>query len=108
LTSADIVRVDFAVPLPGVIAAGEKVQLKPETVLQESETGLLKLPDWVATVTLRFADRPAPRVRDDGAAPRDKLGVPPELLEHRLDVKLAGDEIWFAILALPTACTYST
>ena len=37
-------RVDFALPLPGVTAAGENVQLKPATTLQESETGLSKLP----------------------------------------------------------------
>jgi hypothetical protein len=41
--------------------------------------------------------------RDDGAAPRDKLGVPPELLSHGVEVKRAGDEIGFAILGLPTA-----
>jgi hypothetical protein len=103
------VRVDFAVPLPGVTAAGEKVQLKPVTGLQESATGLLKLPDWAATVTLRLPDRPAAMARDDGAAPRDKVGVPGELLlAHRVDGKLAGEEIWFAILGLPTAWTYST
>jgi hypothetical protein len=104
------VRVDFAVPLPGVTAAGEKLQLKPVTALQESETGLLKLPDWAATVTLRLPDRPAAMARDDGEAPRDKVGVPvgllpPELLPHAVDVKLAGDEIGFAILGLPTAWT---
>ena len=95
----------MAVPLPGVTAAGEKVQLKPGTALQESETGLLKLPDWAATVTLRLPDRPAATDRDDGAAARDKLGVPPELLPHAVEVKLAGDETGFAILGLPTAWT---
>jgi hypothetical protein len=105
LTGVDIVRVDFAVPLPGVMAAGEKAQLKPATELQESETGLLKLPDRAATVMLRLPDPPAVTARDDGAAPRDKLDVPPELLPQRLDVNAVGDEIWFAILALPTAWT---
>jgi hypothetical protein len=99
------VRVDFALPFPGVTATGEKVQLKPGTALQERETGLLKLPDWAATVTLRLPDRPAAMAKDDGAAPRDKLGVPAELLPHAVEVKLAGDEIGFAILGLPTAWT---
>jgi hypothetical protein len=99
------VRVDSAVPLPGVTAAGEKLQLKPGTALQESETGLLKLPDWAATVTLRLPDRPAAMARDDGEAPSDKVGVPAELLPHEVDVKLAGDDIGFAILGLPTAWT---
>jgi len=108
-TSADMVRVDFAVPLPGVTAAGEKLQLKPLTGLQESATGLLKLPDWTATVTLRLPDRPAAMARDDGATPRDKVDEPGELLlAHRLEGKLAGEEIWFAILGFATACTYST
>ena len=75
-------RVDFALPFPGVTATGEKVQLKPGTALQESETGLLKLPDWAATVTLRLPDRPAEMASDDGAAPRDKVGVAVEPLPH--------------------------
>jgi hypothetical protein len=97
--------VEFAEPLPGVTAAGEKLQLKPATALQESATGLLKLPDWAVTVTLRLPDRPAAMASDDGAAPRDKLGVPAELLPHEVEVKLAGDEIRFAMLGLPTAWT---
>jgi hypothetical protein len=103
----DIVRVDFAVPLPGVMAAGEKAQLKPATELQESKIGVLKLPLWAATLTLRVPEPPAGTASDDGAAPRDKLDVPPELLPHRLEVKPAGPEMWFAILALPTAWTKS-
>jgi hypothetical protein len=43
--------------------------------------------------------------RDDGEAPRDKVGAPAELLPHEVDVKLAGDDIGFAILGLPTAWT---
>jgi hypothetical protein len=100
------VRVDFALPLPGVTAAGEKLQLKPGTALQESETGLLKLPDWADTVTLRLPDRPEAMARDDGEAPRDNLPAglpPPEPLPHEVEVKLAGDDMGFAILGLPTA-----
>lgn len=58
-----------------VMLAGENEQDHPVgRPAQESETGLLNVPDCGFAVTVKFADRPAGMVTDDGDALRDKLG----------------------------------
>lgn len=61
---------------PGVIVAGENVQLSEFGMpLQLRETGLLKLPDCGVAVTIRFPAIPAGIVSDPGAALNVKVGV---------------------------------
>ena len=55
-----MVRVEVAVPEPGVIVAGEKEQLSElGSVGQESEIGLFKAPDCAVAITVMLPDCPA-------------------------------------------------
>jgi hypothetical protein len=74
----EIVRVDFAMPAPGVKLAGEKEQLKLlGTPLQESEMGLLNDPDCGVAVTVKLPDFPVGMVTDDGEALKDTVDESP-------------------------------
>ena len=73
-----MVRAEVAVPEPGVMAAGEKAQLKPlGRPLQESEMELLNEPDCGFAVTVNPPDCPAGIVMDEGAALKDNVDDPP-------------------------------
>jgi hypothetical protein len=67
-----MVRVEVAVPEPGVMLAGEKAQLR---VLgrfgQESEIGKFDDPDCAVALTVTLADLPAGTLTDVGAAPKE-------------------------------------
>jgi hypothetical protein len=67
-----MVRVEVAVPEPGVMLAGEKEQLKVlGTPEHDSEMGLFEAPDCAFAVTVRLPDFPAGIVIAVGEAPRD-------------------------------------
>jgi len=98
-----MVRAEVTVPEPGVMAAGEKAQLKPpERPLQESEMELLKEPDCGFAVTVNPPDCPAGIVMDEGAALKDTVDDAPP--EQHVGRELRALVIWFAMLGLPTAC----
>lgn len=69
-----MVRVEVAVPEPGVMLAGEKEQL---SVLgsfgQESEIGRFDDPDCAVAVTVTLADFPPDTLTDVGAAPKETV-----------------------------------
>src|SRR3977135_1807395 len=76
--AAEMVRAEVAVPAPGVMAAGEKEQLKPLGIpLQESEMLLLKEPDCGFALTVRLPDCPAGMVTVEGDALKVTLDEPP-------------------------------
>lgn len=67
---------EVALPLPGVMLAGEKEQFKAfERPLQESAMGLLNAPDCVCAVTEKVPDLPAGMTTDDGDALKERDGV---------------------------------
>jgi hypothetical protein len=67
-----MVRVEVAVPEPGVMIAGEKEQLKVlGTPVHDSEMGLFEAPDCAFAVTVRLPDFPAGIVTAVGEAPKD-------------------------------------
>src|ERR1039458_815364 len=71
----EMVRVEVAVPAPGVMLAGKKEQAKVLGMpLQLSEMGLLNDPDCGFALTVRFPDIPAGIVRDPGDAVKDRVG----------------------------------
>jgi len=81
----EMVRAEVAVPEPGVMAAGEKAQLKPlGRPLQESEMELSKEPDWGFAVTVKPPDLPEGIVTDDGDALKDTVEDPPPELHAGL------------------------
>ena len=80
-----MVRVELAVPEPGVMATGEKEQLKLlGTPLQESEMGLLNEPECGFAVTVNLPDCPAGMVTDDGEALKVTVDDPPPELHAGL------------------------
>ncbi len=71
-----MVSVEVALPLPGVMLAGEKEQFNAfERPLQESEMGLLNAPDCVCAITVKVPDLPAGIMTDVGDALRERVGV---------------------------------
>jgi hypothetical protein len=99
-----MVRVEVAVPVPGVMVAGEKEQFKVlGSPLQESAIELLNEPDCGFAVTVKVPDRPAGIVRDIGDALKDTIDDPPPVAHPGL--YLMAPVIWLARLGLPTACT---
>jgi hypothetical protein len=73
-----MVRTALALPAPGVIAAGEKEQVKVlGRLAQVSVTGLLKAPDLTCAETVIVPDFPAGMLMDSGEAPKDKVGGGP-------------------------------
>ena len=76
VATLEIVSVEFALPDPGVMLAGEKEQLNAfERPLQESEIGLLKAPDCACAVTVKVPGLPAEITTDDGDALKERDGV---------------------------------
>jgi hypothetical protein len=72
---AAIVRAELVGVEPMVMLAGEKEQAHPVgSPAQESETGLLNVPDCGFAVTVKFPDWPVGMVTVDGDALRDRLG----------------------------------
>ena len=72
---AEIVRREVAAPDPGVIIAGEKIQLSALGMpAQESAIGVFNDPDCVSAVTVTAADCPAGMVSVVGAAPSATVG----------------------------------
>jgi hypothetical protein len=72
----EIVSVEVAAPEPGVIVAGEKLQLRAlEMFPHESVMGLLSDPDCICAVTINVPALPDAIVTDAGDAPKDTLGV---------------------------------
>lgn len=70
-----MVRVEVAVPDPGVMEAGEKEQFKElGSAGQESEIGLFEIPDCTVAFTVTLPDFPARIFTDVGEAPNDTLG----------------------------------
>lgn len=70
-----MVRVEVAVPDPGVRVAGENEQCKLlGRLAQESEIGLLEDPDCILADTVTLPDFPLGRVRAVGDALKDTLG----------------------------------
>lgn len=62
-------------PLPGVMVAGEKTQLRVLGMpLQESAMELLKVPDCVCTLTVKVPVLPEGMMTDAGDALKDKVG----------------------------------
>ena len=69
-----MVRVEVAVPEPGVMAAGENEQLRLLGRLgQESKIGLFEDPDCAVAVTVTLPDFPAGTLTDAGAAPNHTI-----------------------------------
>ena len=70
-----MVRMEFTGFEPMVKLAGENEQPHPVgKPVQESETGLLNVPDCGFAVTVKLPACPAGIVTEDGAALRDRLG----------------------------------
>ena len=66
-----MVRVEVAVPEPGVMLAGENEQLKVlGTPVHEREMGLFEAPDCAFAVKVRLPDFPAGIVIAVGEAPK--------------------------------------
>ena len=74
-----MVRVELAVPEPGVMVAGEKAQLNLAGIpAHESEIGTLNaFPDWAFAVTVKPPDAPVAIVTVAGAALKDTAGFEP-------------------------------
>jgi hypothetical protein len=71
----EIVSVEVAVPEPGVMVAGEKVQLSDlEMPLHESAMGLLNDPECICAVTVNVPDLPEGMMTDAGDALKDNVG----------------------------------
>jgi hypothetical protein len=72
METVEIVRVEVAVPIPGVMAAGEKEQLRElGSAGQESEMGLFETPDCAVALTVTLPDFPARTLTDVGDAPNE-------------------------------------
>jgi len=70
-----MVRAEFTGAEPMVKLTGEKAQVHPVgRPAQESETGLLKVPDCGFAVTVKLPDWPDEIVTEEGDALRDRLG----------------------------------
>jgi hypothetical protein len=97
------VRMELAVPAPGVTDAGANEHFKllgsPEHV---SAIALLKEPDCGATLTVREPDAPEAMVIAEGVAPRVNPELPPVVLSQ-VRAALTTGEIWFVMLGFPTA-----
>jgi hypothetical protein len=97
-----MVRMELAMPVPGVTEATENEQIKVlGQPLTESMIGLLNDPDCVLAVILRVFDCPAGIVSDEGDALKDKVAGCTLGLQAR--VNFVAPEMWFAMPGLPTA-----
>lgn len=75
--AGEMVRVEVAVPEPGVMVTGEKEQVRVLGIpLQESEMGLLKDPDCGLALTVRLPAFPAGMVTEEGDALKDTVDDP--------------------------------
>lgn len=69
-----MVRVEMAVPVPGVIVAGEKEHFRElGSAGHESEMGLFEAPDCAVAVTVTLPDFPAGSLTEVGDAPNETL-----------------------------------
>ena len=69
-----MVRVEVAVPDPGVMEAGENEQLSElGSAGQESEMGLFEAPDCAVALTVTLPDFPARTFTEAGDAPNETL-----------------------------------
>ena len=69
-----MVRVEVAVPDPGVMETGEKEQRRElGSAGQESEMGLFEAPDCAVALTVTLPDFPATTFTDVGNAPNKTL-----------------------------------
>jgi hypothetical protein len=107
-----MVRTEVAVLAPGVMAAGEKAQLKLEgSPVQVSEMGLLKVPDCAVAATVKVPDMPERMVMVAGAALNETVGGMGAgtgaggVVLLQLGLYAVAPLIWFARVGLPTAST---